>query len=156
MAARLASSGDNSAKREASAARPSSVAPRPPGRNVATPPSMDGRSLAPWLVQKEDEEAAEPAASFGRKEVLVEYIGLTNVVRYEHLEDTWNNTFRALRVIDPAAPAGQRNLMLAEFTDCRTNWDFEQPFAEAELFDLDADPHQLRGRSGAARQPQLF
>ena len=64
-------------------------------------------------------------------------------MRYEHLEDTWNNTFRALRVIDPAAPRGQRNLMLAEFTDCRTNWNFEQPFAEAELFDLDADPHQL-------------
>jgi hypothetical protein len=44
----------------------------------------------------------------------------------EHLEDTFNNTFRALRVIDPSAPAGQRNLKLAEFTS-PTNWDYLQP-----------------------------
>jgi hypothetical protein len=57
------------------------------------------------------------------------YYGLGNVVRYEHLEDTYNNTFRALRVFDPSAPAGQRNLKLAEFTS-PDNWDFLQPADE--------------------------
>eukprot|EP01052_Picozoa_sp_SAG31_P026429 SAG31_NODE_2393_length_5793_cov_18.326484_9_plen_130_part_00 len=56
----------------------------------------------------------------------------------EHLEDTFNNTFRALRVVDPAAPAGQRNLKLAEFTS-PPNWNYENPADEFELFDLDAD-----------------
>ena len=37
-----------------------------------------------------------------------------DLCRYEHLEDTNNNTFRALRVFDPAAPAGQRNLKVRD------------------------------------------
>ena len=65
------------------------------------------------------------------------------MVRYEHIEDTQNNTFRALRVIDPAAPAGQRNLLLAEFTDI-SNWHFERPADEYELFDMDDDEYQMK------------
>jgi hypothetical protein len=65
------------------------------------------------------------------------------VVRYEHLEDTFNNTFRALRVFDPAAPEGQRNLKLAEFTS-PANWDFLNLADEFELFDLDADEWELK------------
>ena len=73
------------------------------------------------------------------------------VVRYEHLEDTDNNTFRTLRVIDPAAPDGEQNLKLSEFTGW-ANWDFlnaEDPENEFELFDLDkvcVSPFWLRAQ----------
>jgi len=46
-------------------------------------------------------------------------------------------------VIDPAAPSGERNLKLVEFTDSRTNWNFTSPATEFELFDLDKDPYEV-------------
>ena len=71
--------------------------------------------------------------------------GLGAVVRYEHLEDNDNNTFRTLRVIDPSAPTGQQNLKLSEFTGW-ANWDFlnaADPENEFELFDLDQDEWEM-------------
>ena len=76
---------------------------------------------------------------------LVEYGGGGPVVRYEHLMDVHNNTFRMLRVIDtdPSTPPGMRNLKLVEYTDW-SNWDFHGPASEFELFDLDADEWEQR------------
>lgn len=46
-----------------------------------------------------------------------------------------------MRVIDPDT---DQNLIYAEFTDIRTNYNFTQPIEFCELFDLDSDPHQLK------------
>jgi len=114
---------------------------------VETPPTMDGQSLAKLLVTdleaapaptqqllvQEDVQAAE-----WRTMQLIEYNGLGNVVRYQHLEDSPNNTFRALRVVD-----GKRNLKLVEFVDI-SKWDFNDGIDEYELFDLDADPWEMQ------------
>jgi N-acetylglucosamine-6-sulfatase len=79
---------------------------------VATPGTMDGRSVAPELIKKDASTHTQlPAQTllhlsyeWARKEagsrpawrtcLLIEYYGLGNVVRYNHLEDTFNNTFR--------------------------------------------------------------
>ncbi len=120
---------------------------------VPTPPTMDGRSIAHLLMTTDnrtaipapvtellDSQAGRASASIPwRTAQLVEYYGLGNVVRYEHLEDTDNNTFRTLRVIDPSAPQGEQNLKLSEFTGW-ANWDFlnaDDSENEFELFDLD-------------------
>ena len=81
---------------------------------IATPSTMDGRSIAHWMLT--ERELAPPTAlqllssqaapEAWRTEQLIEYYGLGEVVRYEHLEDSANNTFRTLRVIDPNAPKG--------------------------------------------------
>lgn len=115
---------------------------------VDTPNSMDGQSLAHLLVS-DFKAAPDPTLAFlarsqrqgqpeWRTSLLIEYYGLGNVVRYEHLEDTPNNTYRALRVID-----GQRNLKFAEFTSW-DNWNFELPADEFELFDLHSDPWEMK------------
>lgn len=62
---------------------------------------------------------------------------------YRHLVDSYNNTFRALRVIDDTQPVGRRNIKYVEFTDCEKDWNFTQAPMELELFDLDADPYEL-------------
>lgn len=118
---------------------------------VETPASMDGESLAHLLVTDtasapqptrsllERQSARGPVGpSTWRTMQLIEYNGLGNVVRYQHLEDTNNNTFRALRVIDD-----KQNLKLVEFTDW-DNWFFEKPADEYELFDLNDDPWELK------------
>jgi N-acetylglucosamine-6-sulfatase len=132
---------------------------------VPTPSTMDGRSIAHLLMTADNRtaipapvtellnsEAGQASANIPwRTAQLVEYYGLGNVVRYEHLEDTDNNTFRTLRVIDPAAPDGEQNLKLSEFTGW-ANWDFlnaEDPENEFELFDLDkvcVSPFWLRAQ----------
>ena len=119
---------------------------------VPTPSTMDGRSIAHLLMTDNRTTVPAPitellgspagqasASTPWRTAQLIEYYGLGNVVRYEHLEDTDNNTFRTLRVIDPAAPLGEKNLKLSEFTGW-DNWDFldaNSPENEFELFDLD-------------------
>ena len=40
----------------------------------------------------------------------MEYGGGGPVVRYEHLMDVHNNTFRVLRLIDPTEPAGRKKI----------------------------------------------
>merc|ERR1712137_1301415 len=111
---------------------------------------MDGTSLAGHLItdiasalaptrQLLEREGSLLAESSGwRKMQLIEYNGLGNVVRYQHLEDTKNNTFRALRVIDD-----KQNLKLVEFTDW-DNWFFQKPADEYELFDLNDDPWEMK------------
>lgn len=119
---------------------------------VATPASMDGQSVAPLVVNSSDpavpaatrrqlvaEVAANGPASQWKTQQLIEYIGLGNVVRYQHLEDTYNNTFLTLRVNQP--PYG--NLLYSEFRDCRSDWNSNKPPYFVELYNLDSDPHQL-------------
>ena len=116
---------------------------------VSTPATMDGRSIAHLLVT-DAATAPAPVSAFlntttggaqpWRTSQLIEYYGLGAVVRYEHLEDNDNNTFRTLRVIDPDAPKGEQNLKLSEFVSW-ANWDFLEPADpsnEFELFNLDA------------------
>merc|ERR1711862_202881 len=71
---------------------------------VATPASMDGKSVRKAILQ-------EGALDEVRNELLIEYYSVGNVVRYQALEDTPNNTFRALRVFDESnSDPKQRNL----------------------------------------------
>lgn len=92
---------------------------------VPTPPSMDGRSFA-HLLLKDLDTTPQPARDLvlqrqgtalgqWRTEQLIEYGGGGPVVRYEHLEDIHNNTFRCLRVVDPSPSATIRNGKLCEF-----------------------------------------
>lgn len=111
------------------------------------PESMDGKSAADVIKACNGTRDGATAEDWRRYQ-LVEYLG-QDVVRYGALEDSKNNTFRLLRVADPSAPEGNRNLMYAEFTDL-TNRDFEQPASERELFDLDKDPWQLQNLVGKA------
>lgn len=92
---------------------------------VPTPPSMDGRSFAHLLLKDLDKapqpardlvlRRGETAAGQWRTEQLIEYGGGGPVVRYEHLEDIHNNTFRCLRVVDPSQSATIQNGKLCEF-----------------------------------------
>jgi len=110
------------------------------GGNFAVPSTMDGENLAWELLFGEDYGKGRRR----RSAILVEYIGLGDVVRYGHLEDCYNNTFRALRVIDETHPEkARRNLKYVEFTDCRNDWNFTNEPTEVELFDISADPFEL-------------
>lgn len=128
---------------------------------IPTPVSMDGRSLAGLLVNPNDPAVPLATAAYlkepsvmstvesWRSELLVEYYGLGNVVRYEHLEDTQNNTFRTLRIIDPTAPKGLQNAKYSEFVGS-DNRNHSAPPLEYELFDLDTDPWEMKNIFSAA------
>jgi len=129
---------------------------------VDTPSHMDGRSMAHLLVtdlaaapQPTTAHLARAKLRTGvgkvpwRTELLVEYYGLGDVVRYEHLEDTGNNTFRTLRIVDPAGPAGLRNAKYSEFVG-RSDWNHTGAPLEYELFDLDLDPWELHNTYAGA------
>ena len=125
---------------------------------IPTPPSMDGRSYAHLLLASSAGGvdpaapapartllAAQPTAAEWRTEQLIEYGGGGPVVRYEHLEDIHNNTFRCLRVVDKTAAAGESNVKLCEFVGW-ADWDYTSGGADSEweLFDLDSDPYELK------------
>ena len=57
-------------------------------------------------------------------------------------QDAFNNTYRALRVID-RRPGGLGNVMYAEFA--LGSFNFER-IAFREYFDMDADPWQMHNR----------
>ena len=66
-------------------------------------------------------------------------------MRYEHLEDIHNNTFRCLRVVEKTAVAGESNVKLCEFVGW-ADWNYTSGGADSEweLFDLDSDPYELK------------
>ena len=97
---------------------------------------MDGQDLSPLLLGKASSKD-EPNL------VVIEYVGLGPVVRYQHQEDAFNNTFVALRIIDPTLPQGWQNIKYVEYTDCRNDWNFTNAAQEYELFDLAADPFEM-------------
>jgi len=121
------------------------------GQSVSPP--MDGRSVAPLLVDSEDpavlpstrqhlkSEAEQWGAAAWRTHHFVEYYSLGNVVRTGHLVDDANsNTYRALRFTS-GGPVGHGNMLYAEFTAVK-DWNFTN-YNFVEIFDLDKDPHQL-------------
>lgn len=114
--------------------------------NATIPSTMDGLDLSKELLSDVG----------SRSTVLIEYIGLGDVVRYGHLEDTYNNTFRALRIIDKTQPAGRRNIKYIEFTDCMNDWNFTEEPLEYELFDLDSDPFEMVNIFSSSKVPLDF
>jgi arylsulfatase A-like enzyme len=112
---------------------------------TAQPALWDGRSAAPHFL------GATPELQGWRTELLIEYFAGGNVVRYEHLEDALNNSFRLLRRVDNSAPAGEKDLSIAQFVG-PDNWNFTAPIAtgEAELFDVATDPFQMQNLYGSA------
>jgi N-acetylglucosamine-6-sulfatase len=111
------------------------------GGSAAQPALWDGRSAAALLLGQ-----ATLRTAGWRSDLLVEYFSGGEVVRYQHLEDAHNNSFRLLRRLTAGA-----NLSFAQFVG-PDNWNFtsEVPAAETELFDLAADPFQLRNLYSAA------
>ena len=123
---------------------------------VKTPPTMDGRSLVSHLVppsrraelplaarellREELGGQLEAEAAPWRTEQLIEYLGLGPVVRYQHLEDSYNNTFRALRVVDKA---NNINALIAEFTNRKTDYNFTKQPEFYEFYDMNTDPWQM-------------
>ena len=117
----------------------------------AVPDLWDGRSAAAFLTAHGGAGGDGGAHGYAawrpwRTELLIEYFSGGDVVRYEHLEDSANNSFRMLRRIDPATGA---NLSFTQFVG-PDNWDFEAtvPASETELFHLDTDPFQLHNAYG--------
>lgn len=66
--------------------------------NFAIPSTMDGRNLAPRLRTENSPASASSSA------ILVEYISLGDVVRYNHSVDTYNHSFVALRLLRESHP----------------------------------------------------
>jgi N-acetylglucosamine-6-sulfatase len=157
------------------------------------PPTMDGTDLSDIIVDKWNacdirchyndrrttQSSLTSTGSAGKRQtvksttrsILIEYMSLGNVYRYNHLVDTWNHTFMALRLMlqqqpptgsDPDA-VGSRyassseirysdrsandhvlyDLKYVEFRDSRLDWNFTKPPLEVELFDLARDPYEL-------------
>lgn len=59
--------------------------------------------------------------------------------RFMPMVDTFNNTYRALRILSP----DRGNLVYTEFADLRSNYFWTKPPLEYEYYDLDKDPFQL-------------
>eukprot|EP00980_Cylindrotheca_fusiformis_P030282 scaffold24620_cov137-Cylindrotheca_fusiformis.AAC.4 len=115
------------------------------------PETMDGSNLAGELLQSNDSGSTPTVIDDSRKlegttplqpsSLLVEYMSLGNVVRYQHLMDTFNHTFLALRVLNDTPLS---NIKYVEFWDSRTDWEYRGEQAlEAEFYDLDADPYEI-------------
>ena len=78
---------------------------------LAIPATMDGKSLSGHIQNR------EATTSTARTDILLEYAG-GDVVRYQALEDSTNNTFRALRVLDPRNnQVMHRDLLYVEYTN---------------------------------------
>jgi N-acetylglucosamine-6-sulfatase len=101
---------------------------------------MDGKSVLPWLLNS----TVPVAQDKPRTAYLIEFSGLSDWPKslHERINDCPNNTYRALRVVDPSAQrANERNMLYAELTTVSDyhynaiNW--------RELYDLDRDPYQL-------------
>ena len=72
---------------------------------------------------------------------VVPWGGALSSTPLSRVNDCPANTYRALRIIDPSAMQGQRNLLYVEMT-LVSDWFFED-VNFWELYDLDADPFQL-------------
>jgi N-acetylglucosamine-6-sulfatase len=115
----------------------------------------DRSDLKATLVQIDESRKLTNKEAFSRppSSLLIEYMSLGNVVRYQHLMDTYNHTFLALRVLnDTPLP----NIKYVEFRDSRIDWNFQGEALEAEFYNLDEDPYEMRNQiheiSSAYRQ----
>ena len=121
------------------------------------PATMDGRNLADCFIDKGGENCESSSSS-----VLVEYLSLGNVVRYNHTMDTYNHSFVALRLQnshdnDSSVPGDHwlyafdssdqiyllRDVKYVEYRDSRFSWNTSQSSLEIELFDLEVDPYEM-------------
>ena len=127
---------------------------------VWEPPSqMDGTSFARKLMGSAAvvPPPAVPARA-ERSEFILEFTGLTKWPKGEgpdgacpasgchSLNDCPNNTYRALRIVTPSNESWSSglgsNLLYTEFTTT-SDWFYKNVFFRS-LFDLDADPYQLK------------
>ncbi len=136
------------------------------------PTTMDGTNLAGLLLDqgrnlhRNHQTVVSPntTAATSSVSLLVEYTSLGNVVRYQHLVDTFNHSFVALRIMpayhhenqlpinttnennsstDTSSIKHISNLKYIEFRDSRVDWNNTGPPLERELYDLDQDPYEL-------------
>ena len=99
--------------------------------SLSPSPPRDGKSLLPLLRGAD--------ADGWREELLVEYAPITNWLDRARVDDSPDNNFRALRLVSDG-----ENRLYAETTSL-SNYDFEDEGSFfVELYDLAADPHQLR------------
>jgi len=130
------------------------IATRQYSSQDVVPSTMDGTNLAANIldsIYEEDdvdvsvfasatedgvESCLRPSVQFSS--VLVEYTSVGDVVRYNHLVDTYNHSFVALRILDD-----RHNLKYVEFRDCRRDWDMTGSPLEQELYDLNHDRFEL-------------
>ncbi|KAG7337786.1 sulfatase [Nitzschia inconspicua] len=108
------------------------------------PPTMDGMNLAGKILDHVADEREKSLSTFEASSVLVEYTTLGNVVRFNHLVDTFNHSFVALRIVD-TDPAHYpfHNMKYVEFRDTRIDWNMTEAPLERELYDLDHDPFEM-------------
>jgi len=122
-------------------------------RDVA--PLMDGRSVLPWLLQLDAEVSAggshaqggrgarglsETTDSSWRSAFLLEFSGLRNWPKAgSRINDSPNNTWRALRIVEPTT-----DWLYAEWTTV-ADYDYDH-VRWYELYDLVSDPYQLDNR----------
>lgn len=133
------------------------------GSQDIVPETMDGMNLASHFLERRNRSATADEknttrSSFVQQQhtptnLLIEYTSLNSVERYEHMEDCANKSFIALRVLPSSLPhttGSPKQAMLSsnfkyiEYRDARVDWDCDNPPLERELFDLDADPYELR------------
>ena len=130
------------------------------------PATMDGRNLASCILVGEENVGDDCNSSSTSSSVLVEYLSLGNVTRYNHTMDYYNHSFLALRTIiqqpqskndfsiidhwsynmfDNSGPnITLRDVKYIQYRDSRVDWTAVQPLLEQELFDLDRDPYELQ------------
>ena len=126
------------------------------------PATMDGTNLAAHIAV--EDRAMYTASEQSLKELgdpmpepptslLVEYMSLGSVFRYNHTVDTFNHTFLALRTLmtPPSEKADVKgktsttvNYKYVEFRDARDDWNCSSPPLEREFYDLDLDPFEIR------------
>lgn len=111
------------------------------------PPTMDGINLAAKILDQDTMTAKrnnESLPLFECSSVLVEYTSLGNIVRYNHLIDTYNHSFVALRIVDTdPAHYPLHNLKYVEFRDTRDDWNMNEEPLEREMYDVDRDPFEM-------------
>lgn len=117
---------------------------------LSIPDEMDGRSLVGGLIGSTTEcTGGEVREEPGERDplpvglALIEYHSLGIVGAPGRLGDAWNNTYRALRIID-RRPYGLGNVLYAEFGD----YSFSTVQFH-EFFDLETDPWQLHSTFNA-------
>ena len=125
---------------------------------LETPADMDGRSLAHALISSNSKSTADHVrldanisdnvevdvgGALPRGGAYIEYHGLGPVGAPNRRQDAWNNTYRALRVID-RRPHGLGNVLYAEFGDF-----LFKNILFREFYEMDTDPWQLHNRFDA-------
>ena len=126
---------------------------------AVVPATMDGTNLAAHIavddsvMHASSEQRIKQPSSSPPTSLLVEYMSLGPVFRYNHTVDTYNHTFLALRTLIPSPSekdgangksATMVNYKYVEFRDARDDWNCSLPPLEREFYDLDLDPFEIR------------